>query len=243
MNANVAPKDELNAGTRARDTPCMSSSRLEEPSSQVRVEGKLPGWLVGRLLRTAPAVFKTDGWPCEHWFRRLGMLYAFDFGPRGQSSSDSGCSTASTPSRLGAAMCGCQAFAGSLERRWVAALAGADRAGERQRQREHRKLGVPLAGDDRVSAATRDRTRDAQDRERARYEDGLPRDLIMTAHPQYDFQRGCAINVGTRIRSQCELLVFSHPPSSRRRELVGAGTTCPRSLTRTRWARGAARSC
>ncbi|MGZ3424939.1 MAG: carotenoid oxygenase family protein, partial [Polyangiales bacterium] len=46
-------------------------------SAPAKVTGKLPDWLRGSLLRTAPAIFERNGWRAEHWFDGLGMLYAF----------------------------------------------------------------------------------------------------------------------------------------------------------------------
>jgi beta,beta-carotene 9',10'-dioxygenase len=45
------------------------------------VEGDIPSWLSGRLLRTAPAVFELGGWRAAHWFDGLGMLYRLDVQP------------------------------------------------------------------------------------------------------------------------------------------------------------------
>ena len=46
----------------------------ELPRTRVRVEGTLPEWLRGTLLRTGPATFEAPGKPIEHWFMGLAML-------------------------------------------------------------------------------------------------------------------------------------------------------------------------
>ncbi|HEY1099630.1 MAG TPA: carotenoid oxygenase family protein, partial [Myxococcota bacterium] len=43
----------------------------------VTVDGVVPAWLRGRLVRTAPAVFAQGSWQAEHWFDALGMVYGF----------------------------------------------------------------------------------------------------------------------------------------------------------------------
>jgi carotenoid cleavage dioxygenase-like enzyme len=48
------------------------------------VEGRMPSWLHGRLIRTAPAVFEFGNWRAKHWFDALGMLYAFDIDADGR---------------------------------------------------------------------------------------------------------------------------------------------------------------
>src|SRR5690606_32254606 len=55
-------------------------SAPERSEAAVRVEGTLPSWLEGRLIRTAPALFELGRFRAEHWFDGLGMLYAFELG-------------------------------------------------------------------------------------------------------------------------------------------------------------------
>ncbi|QJE73885.1 carotenoid oxygenase family protein [Aerophototrophica crusticola] len=43
------------------------------------VQGRVPDWLEGVLLRTGPALFEVRGKPLGHWFDGLGMLYRFAF--------------------------------------------------------------------------------------------------------------------------------------------------------------------
>lgn len=45
----------------------------------LKVEGVLPEWLTGRLLRTGPAKFEVGPRSYTHWFDGLAMLHAFDF--------------------------------------------------------------------------------------------------------------------------------------------------------------------
>jgi beta,beta-carotene 9',10'-dioxygenase len=44
------------------------------------VEGSLPGWLAGTLLRTGPAKFEVGTQGYRHWFDGLAMLHRFSFG-------------------------------------------------------------------------------------------------------------------------------------------------------------------
>lgn len=43
------------------------------------VEGELPGWLTGSLLRTGPAQFEVGERKMRHWFDGLAMLHRFGF--------------------------------------------------------------------------------------------------------------------------------------------------------------------
>ncbi|HEV2814818.1 MAG TPA: carotenoid oxygenase family protein, partial [Solirubrobacteraceae bacterium] len=44
------------------------------------VEGELPAWLTGSLVRTGPARFEVGGRSLRHWFDGLAMLHSFAFG-------------------------------------------------------------------------------------------------------------------------------------------------------------------
>jgi beta,beta-carotene 9',10'-dioxygenase len=52
-----------------------------EPT-ELTVEGTLPPWLAGALLRTGPAKFEAGGQGYRHWFDGLAMLHRFGFGER-----------------------------------------------------------------------------------------------------------------------------------------------------------------
>ncbi|HEX7246301.1 MAG TPA: carotenoid oxygenase family protein [Solirubrobacterales bacterium] len=44
------------------------------------VEGEIPSWLTGTLLRNGPAKFEVGEQPFKHWFDGLAMLHKFSFG-------------------------------------------------------------------------------------------------------------------------------------------------------------------
>jgi beta-carotene 15,15'-monooxygenase len=51
-----------------------------ERSVQLSVEGDLPEWLTGTLIRNGPGAFEMAGRSVDHWFDGLAMLHAFEFG-------------------------------------------------------------------------------------------------------------------------------------------------------------------
>ncbi|MFC7153857.1 carotenoid oxygenase family protein [Halomarina halobia] len=53
-----------------------------EVETSLPVEGSLPAWLSGSLVRNGPALFEVGGRPVAHWFDGLAMLrrFAFDGG-------------------------------------------------------------------------------------------------------------------------------------------------------------------
>jgi len=56
-----------------------SSLDQELASTALPVEGRLPGWLAGTLLRTGPARFEAGSRGYNHWFDGLAMLHRFAF--------------------------------------------------------------------------------------------------------------------------------------------------------------------
>lgn len=66
----------------------------EERHTSLPVEGSLPGWLTGSLIRNGPGTFElADGDTVDHWFDGLAMCYRFTFDPgnrAGGSISDGG---------------------------------------------------------------------------------------------------------------------------------------------------------
>ncbi|WP_136716547.1 carotenoid oxygenase family protein [Halorientalis salina] len=54
----------------------------EETAATLSVEGTLPDWLTGSLVRNGPGAFSfPDGSTVEHWFDGLAMLHRFTFDP------------------------------------------------------------------------------------------------------------------------------------------------------------------
>jgi len=55
------------------------SVEAEPPDAELTVEGRLPAWLRGRLLRTGPALFEVGRQAYRHWFDGLAMLHSVAF--------------------------------------------------------------------------------------------------------------------------------------------------------------------
>jgi beta,beta-carotene 9',10'-dioxygenase len=55
-----------------------SSQDEETPLAEVPVEGRLPGWLRGNLIRTGPAKWEVGDRTMNHWFDGLAMLHRFE---------------------------------------------------------------------------------------------------------------------------------------------------------------------
>jgi beta-carotene 15,15'-monooxygenase len=55
-------------------------SLTDEVDEELPVEGSLPAWLSGTLVRNGPGAFEFGGSSVDHWFDGLAMLHAFTFG-------------------------------------------------------------------------------------------------------------------------------------------------------------------
>ncbi|MFB6150680.1 MAG: carotenoid oxygenase family protein [Haloarculaceae archaeon] len=55
----------------------------EVADRELPVEGEIPDWLTGALVRNGPAKFEADGDRVNHWFDGLGMLHRFSFDGEG----------------------------------------------------------------------------------------------------------------------------------------------------------------
>ncbi len=57
-----------------------STLEAEVELDSLPVEGTIPEWLTGTLLRNGPAQFEVGEQPLRHWFDGLAMLHKFSFG-------------------------------------------------------------------------------------------------------------------------------------------------------------------
>ena len=55
------------------------SLRQEVRLPDLPVDGRMPPWLTGSLLRNGPALFEVGSQRFNHWFDGLAMLHAFSF--------------------------------------------------------------------------------------------------------------------------------------------------------------------
>jgi beta,beta-carotene 9',10'-dioxygenase len=73
------------SATAARPTLGFSTLDRETVLDELPIEGELPGWLSGSLLRTGPAKFEVGEQRMRHWFDGLAMLHRFTIADGGVS--------------------------------------------------------------------------------------------------------------------------------------------------------------
>ncbi len=218
-----APSTEAIARPRSLSIPAtLHSSILGGPfEGEAEVDGVIPAWLRGRLMRTAPAVFEFDHWHSTHWFDALGMLYSFEIGTDGRVH---------WMQRLLECEFNRSVLNGRDE---LASFGTANKRGLIQRilhpvARSTDNTNVNIRPDGRrwIAMTETDRQlaidpRTLKTAAEVRFSDDLPKQLMVSAHPHEDFERKELINVGLSYGARSSLVVFSQPWGSNVRREIG----------------------
>jgi beta,beta-carotene 9',10'-dioxygenase len=215
------------ATSRPRDLggapPFSSTAEVDGRDLTVTVDGHVPAWLEGDLLRTAPAVFERDTahgrFEVQHWFDGLGMLYRFRFAPGGVSYRQRLLATdaerAARAGRVDQATWATPIQRSAL-RRLLAPLPALT---------DNTNVNVLRFGGDLV-ALTETTAQWAVDPEtlavthRLAYRDELGA-MPMIAHAHHDFERDVIVNVALQYGRRNAVVVYEHAAAARTRRVVG----------------------
>jgi len=188
------------------------------------IEGNIPGWLRGELVRTCPAVFDAAGWHAQHWFDGLGMVYAFRIGEAGIGfrsrllDSEAARDAWRGKARLGS-------YGTPTERPlWQRIVEPVPR------MTDNDNVNIVRIGRDLVAMTEGSRHLVIDDATLAvdgavRYASDTLHGAMMTAHPHFDAEGGRVVNVATAFGMQGTISVYEHAPDARRREVVGSWHT------------------
>jgi len=203
-------------------------SREAPTAIATQVEGAVPDWLRGAVVRTCPAVFETPGWRAQHWFDGLGMLYAFRIGAAGiDFQSRLLDSEAARDAWQGKARLGTfgTPVARPLWQRIVAPV---------PRMTDNDNVNIARFGTELVAMTEGNRQLriDAATLAvagPARYAHDTPAGALdgalMTAHPQFDMARDKLVNVATSFGAQGTISVYEQAPGSWQRTVTGTWRT------------------
>lgn len=186
----------------------------------VTLRGQLPAWLRGDLLRTCPAVFERGTWEARHWFDGLCMLYAFRVDD-GVVRYRSRLLETETARDAAAGRAPRASFASPIRRsfwkRLVEPIA---------RVTDNANVNILKIGDE-VVALTEGPYQPIVDQQTlavrgvVAYDDELPGNAVMSAHPHFDFERRVVVNTVQHFGASSFVGVYEHAPGERRRRLVG----------------------
>jgi len=189
-----------------------------------KIDGEIPDWLCGEVLRTCPAVFDTGQWRAQHWFDGLGMIYAFRI-----EKSVIDFRSSLLDSDTARAACRGKAYLSTygtpttrpLLRRIVEPIAGIS---------DNTNVNIVRMGPELVAMTEGDRQLVINDQTLATirpvaYSKDALNGAIMTAHPHFDFERNKVVNVATKFGVNGKISVYEHAPSARQRDIVGSWHT------------------
>jgi len=214
---------ETPAQTPAGSSYALGFSSLEEEIAldDLPVQGQLPAWLSGRLIRVTPALLEIGGKTLEHWFDGLAMLNAFSFADGRVSYANRFLETeAYRKAREGEV--GFVSFAAdpcrSLFKRVTAlfeetvndnANVNVIRLGEQYRALTEVPLPVEFDPETLETVGL------------AKFKDRAGGHLS-TAHPHYDFERDELVNYVSHFSARSSYRVFALAPGSRTRKRIAS---------------------
>ncbi|HET6373798.1 MAG TPA: carotenoid oxygenase family protein, partial [Candidatus Polarisedimenticolia bacterium] len=185
------------------------------------IEGNIPDWLRGEVVRTCPAIFESGEWRAHHWFDGLGMIYAFrigdsvvDFRSRLLDSETA------RDARRGQALLG--SFGTPTRRPFLRRLFEPV-----TRISDNTNVNITRLSPELVAMTEGDRQQVIDEETLAavrtvEYSKESLNRTIMSAHPHFDFERGKVLNLATGFGTGGVLSVYEHVPAARRREIVGS---------------------
>jgi beta,beta-carotene 9',10'-dioxygenase len=204
-------------------SPLRHSTELPD-AIPTKIEGRIPDWLRGEVVRTCPAIFETAHWRALHWFDGLGMIYAFRIGESAIDfrsrllDSEMARDVRNAKAKLGSFGTPTER---SLLRRIFEPIPGIS---------DNTNVNITRLGPELVAMTEGDRQQVvnpdslANVRIVAYPKDGLSR-TIMSAHPHFDFERTKVVNVATAFGMGGTISIYEHAPAERQRTVVGSWKT------------------
>ena len=209
----------LTATASATDHRLGFESQPEEVSATpLEVQGEIPSWLHGRLIRVTPGLLEPGGVPVRHWFDGLAVLHAFTIGDDRVTYADHAIDSRARRDVLDHGETQLRGFATDPCRsifKKVTAIFD-------PHQTDNCNVNVSRLGDqwlaltetpiaiefDPETLATLGRVDWA-----GRFDQG-------TAHPHYDFERSEAISYSVRFGRKSSYRIFATPDRGSRREVA-----------------------
>ena len=201
-----------------------TSLTSETNVSQLPVEGNLPPWLAGTLLRNGPGRFEVGPDRYRHWFDGQGMLHRFGIADGAVSYANrflrsNGFLEAERTGRIA-----CSEFDTDPKRSFVEAIG--DRLSGRDLTSNNANVTIVpfrdgyLALTETIAPVAFDGLT-LETRGTLTYDDALPGQMT-TAHTHYDPARRATFNIVTEVGRKSQYHVVRIPDGTLRRELVGS---------------------
>jgi beta,beta-carotene 9',10'-dioxygenase len=193
-------------------------TRRDRQTLPVRIEGSVPSWLTGELVRTAPAVFAQGSWRAEHWFDGLALIYGFSFADG--VSFRQNLLGSKFAADVGAGRAATATFDTGMKRGLLRRLVSpvpevTDNTNVNIVPWQGAWLAMTESPHQHVVG------NDLATRGLYRFEDALPATLSFTAHPHFDFERSALVNVGISFGPKNELWVVRQSRAGGARAVEG----------------------
>ncbi len=193
-------------------------SKRDQATLPVTLEGKLPEWLRGDLLRTAPALLEEGSFRANHWFDGLALLYSFSFDDEVRFKQSLLASAALEDARRPHRQLA--TFDTPTERSlWQRLLKPIPEVTDNTNVNIVPWEGAWLAMTEGPSQHVVD-PQTLASRGLYRYADRLGQP-ILSAHPHFDFARNALVNVATSLGPKNVLRVYSQAEGSHARRIEG----------------------
>ncbi len=203
------------------------TQREEHSGETLPVEGELPRWLVGRLLRNGPGQFEAGDEPLCHWFDAYAMLRGFDIDGRNNTVTYTNRFVRSEDFEYARNEGGVRRMLpGTPPDRGLFTRARQTLQGAFQ---DNPSIGVQRVGTD-VAAVTESPTAINVDPATLETKDqrdltaGLPEVDLTLGHPHYDPDADTFVNFGVSYNRQTTYTLFERDPQTAQPTVVGRKT-------------------
>ncbi|MBD3882406.1 carotenoid oxygenase family protein [Phormidium tenue FACHB-886] len=198
-----------------------SAANQEGEMNALPIQGSLPEWLKGSLIRTGPGTFEVGKQSYHHWFDGLAMLRKFSFAD-GQVSftnrflESQAYQEAQSKGKISRSEFGTTARHSLLERL----------RDPLPRLTDNATVNITLQGDRFISVTESPMPivfdpATLSTIERFDYQDQVP-GQITTAHPHFDFRENAVYSYLVNLVPQCSYSIYRMDAHTNKRELVGS---------------------
>jgi carotenoid cleavage dioxygenase-like enzyme len=198
----------------------LASQEEELAPTALDVQGQLPDWLGGTLVRVTPALLDPGGVPVNHWFDGLAMLNGFEIGRGGVTYTSR---FLDSKAYRAAHRPGGRAGAGfDTEPDPCRSLFGRVMSVFRDGLTDNCNVNVVRLGEQWVALTETPAALEFDPKTLATLgarKWAGPAEPT-TAHPHYDFARGEALSYATRVGPRPAYRVYAHPDGGKRREVA-----------------------
>lgn len=195
------------------------SPRREHDHTRLPIEGSIPSWLRGDLIRLCPAVFEKGPWRARHLFDGLGLLHAFSI-DEGGVSFRSRMLRSEQWARIEDGRAWHCGFADGPQRSWLRRLVQPVPS-----ITDNANVNLCRLGDDYVAMTeTPHQLRFDPDTLETlgdkRYADALGSGLNMIAHPHFDRATRSVVSIAMEYSARSSIMLYRVGPDGGRREIV-----------------------